>query len=123
MVTSLDTKLVPKATELLDLYGKAVTWSVTIGAAYNPASGAVTVGTTTNHSVKVSPPDPYSSRYIDGDLVRVGDARVYVAAELLTFTPAEGQTITIDSATWKIVRVNAIYSGESIALWEAQVRR
>lgn len=123
MVTSLDTKLVPKSADLVELYGKAVTWSVTTGAAYNPASGTVSGGSTTNHSVKVTPPEPYASRYIDGDLVRTGDARVYIAAESLAFTPAEGQKLTIDAATWKVVRVNAIYTGESIALWEAQVRR
>lgn len=123
MVTTLDTKLVPKAAELVELYGKSVTWGVTSGGSYNPASGDVTGSSTTSYTVKVTPPEPYSERWIDGDLVRVGDAKVYLAAQDLAFTPSAGQTVTIDATVWKAVSANAIYTGESIALWEVQVRR
>lgn len=122
MATSLDTKLIPKAADLVDTYGKSVTWSVTTST-YNPASGDVSGVAVTTYTVKVTPPEPYSERWIDGDLIRFGDAKVFLAAQGLAFTPAPGQTITIDSTVWIVVAANAIYTGESVALWEAQVRR
>jgi hypothetical protein len=123
MATELDTLILPKVLELIGRYGKLVSFSVTTGATQNAGAGTVTGGTTTAHSVKASPPYPYESRYIDGDLVLVGDSRLYLAGSGLAFTPAPGQVVTIDSAKWRVVRVNPIYSGELVAAWEVQVRR
>lgn len=123
MVTVLDTKLAPKVLAIIAKYGKTVSWSVTSGATHTPSTGAVTGGTTTAHTVKVTPPEPYESKYVDGDVVREGDSRIYIAASGLAFTPAENQRVTIDAAVWTVTRVNAIYSGDLVCLWEAGLRR
>ena len=123
MVTALDTKLRPKTVELIEKYGKSVTWTVTSGGTYVPATGSTSGATSTPYTVKVTPPEPYTSKFIDGDTIRVGDALIYLAAQDLAFTPAENQHVTVDGVVWVVVRVNAIYSGDLVCLWEAGLRR
>ena len=71
----------------------------------------------------MTPPENYNSRWIDGDLILEGDAQVSLAASGLTFTPENGQVITLDSQKWKIVRVQSEYTGDNIGLYVLQLRR
>lgn len=122
MVTALDLTLPATALAVLTEFGKNVTFSVTSGGTNSPSTGAVTGATTTTYTVKAYP-YPYEARYVDGDVVQVGDAKLILAASGLAFTPAPGQSVTIDAAVWRVIAANAIYSGELVAAWELQVRR
>ncbi len=122
-MTRIDDLVLPKVVSVLATYGKTLTVEIPLDADYVPATGEVIRQAPTTHTVKATPPDPYSSRLADGSAIKIGDSRIYVAGSGLAFVPAEGQRWTIDGATWVTVRTNAIYSGESIALWEIQLRR
>ena len=123
-MTTLDDKLLPKVADILAKFGKVVTFTTSPPAsAYDPTTGENAAFTATTHSVKITPPDEYNDKYIDGDLIQRGDVKVLVAGQGLPFTPTNGMAVVIDSKTWKIVSLKLIYSGESIAAYELQLRK
>lgn len=123
MATSLDTKLRRIALSTIKKYGLTASFAVKSGGTYSPTSGSVSGESTATYSVKVTPPEPYETKYQDGDLIRAGDARIYIADQGLAFVPAVGQRVTIDGDTFVSVSVNAIRSGELVCLWEVALRR
>jgi hypothetical protein len=123
-VTRLDDKLVPKAYELIEKFGKVVSFiSGPPASGYDPTTGKNATFTADTYSVKVTPPQEYEQKYIDGDLIQVGDVQIFLAAQNLTFTPKNGMDVTIDSENWKIVSFGKIYTGEQVALYEFQLRK
>lgn len=121
-MTVLDDRLVPKTKEILDRLGKSMDLAVKDEGTYN-ANGSVTGQTESTQTVTASPPIEYTSRLIDGDVIKLGDVQVFVAALGLTLTPAEKMKVTFDGEDWRAVTVKKIYSGDLIALWELQLRR
>ena len=122
-MTALDTTLVPAALDLSDRLGKSVTFFTVGLSTYDVATGLGSEIVPTSHVRKISPPQPYSTRYIDRDLIQVGDMKCLVAASGLPFTIEKGMTVKIDDAVWKIMMCDALYSGDSIAAFELQLRR
>ena len=123
MATTLDTALIPKIKSVIDTYGKTVTIDVAGLTHYDPDSGAVIEAGTITHTVKVTPPEGFATRWIDGDLIQEGDAQVSLATSGLTFTPVNGQVVTIDAQAWNVVRVQSEYTGDEIGLYTLQLRR
>ena len=122
-MTVLDDRLVPKTKEILHRLGKSMDLSVvTTPGTYND-DGSITGEVEATQTVTGSPPIEYSSRLIDGDVIKLGDVQVFLAALGLTLTPAESMKVTFDGEDWKAVTVKKIYSGDLIALWELQLRR
>lgn len=130
MTTVLDDILVPKAKDLIDRFGKVATFKVQSSETYDTATG-ITGETETEVSVKVTPPSPYNDRLVDNDLIRAGDMQIAFAPTALdettgvaiSFTPENGMKVVLDSATWKVERVNSVYSGDSIALYVLTLRK
>lgn len=120
-MTALDTKIIPKVFNLVAKYGKVVTFNSRSGYTYDETEGTAT-STITSYSKKVTPPDKYDVRYVDGDLIRVGDSRIFLPAQGLEFTPARGESVIVDSESWTIIKANPIYSGDLVCLWELQLR-
>jgi len=84
---------------------KPKTATVTVSAqTYNPATGA-TAEVDTSYTVTCSPPIRYTQWYVDGDTVQSGDAKLYVSASGLDFTPANGQKWTVDGTAWRVLDV------------------
>lgn len=123
MATALDLQIGPAVLAVIARVGKVVTWTVKSGGTKNPTAGTVDGVTTTNYTVKCSPPSAYEQRYVDGKLIQQGDAKLILAGQGLAFTPALGQSVTIDGVVWRVLGVDPIYSGELIAAWKVQVRR
>jgi hypothetical protein len=122
MSTALDTTLVPKVQSIINDYGKTITVEVPGLSEYDADSGSVIESGVVTYSVKGTPPENFTSRWIDGDLVKDGDTQVSIAASGLSFTPVNGQTVTIDTDHWKVVRVQTVYTGDDIALYTLQLR-
>jgi hypothetical protein len=123
MATSLDTTLVPRALELVTEYGQDAVFEVPATKTYDATTGLTAETSPTDHTKKVTPPEPYDKRWIDGDLIQVDDVRVYLPASGLTFTPTRGYKVTLASSdVFRIIRVVPIYTGESIALYEIGLR-
>jgi hypothetical protein len=119
----LDDRLVPKVLEIVQKYGKIVGFVVPTSQTYDPATGTNTVTTPVTYNKKVTPPQNYSSRLIDGQNILAGDCQIFLPASGLTFAPVAGMKVTIASQTWAIVNAGPIYTGESIALYELQLRK
>jgi len=122
-MSSVETRLRARALSLLSRRGKTVTITIPASETYVPTTGGVTLGANQPYSVKATPPEPYESRYVNGDTIHADDMRIFIAAKDLEFTPAKGQTVTIDTLKWRIVKVSPVYSGELVALYELQLRR
>ncbi len=121
MTTPLDAILVGEALGLIATYGTYMEFTVP-APTYDRTTGSVS-GSGASVVRKASPPLAYSLRYADSDVVRRGDARIYVAASGLTFTPDLNTKVVHDSVTWRVVDVNRLYSGDDLAAYELQVRR
>lgn len=120
-MTQLDDALVPGVLSLLARLGKT---AVIHDAPATPdvATGR-TSGTPDSWTVKVSPPSSVTSEYVRGDVVRVGDVKMLLAASGLAFTPVIGQCVVFDSTNYRIVEAGPIYSGEQICAWRLFARR
>lgn len=121
MTGALDTKMRAIAVSLIDRFGKSVTWTK-YASTVTPSTGVVT-RTGTSYTVTITPPMGPDSSYKPTSLIREGDRLVTVAASGLAFTPTEGDELTIDAATWRVVAVQAVYSGSLVAAYTAQIRR
>lgn len=119
--TAIDTRLRQKAVSLVAKYGKLVSFAQPSDS-YEPDTGIVVTSTKT-YSRKITPPTPFSSRYIDGKNILQGDTQCYLPALDLGFTPVIGTKVTIDSIIFGVVQVSPVYSGEQIAIFELQLRR
>ena len=124
MATALDDRLVPAAYRLVNTYGQdAVFHETEVDATdYNPATGITTIPAATTHTEKVSPPSLYNQTLIDGDLIKIGDMKIYLAAQSLGFTPVRSMKVVVAGKTWRIVAANPLHSGEEIAAYELQLR-
>jgi len=118
-MTKLDTRFRALATRLINKYGKSITLTSVTTGSYNPATGSVT-NTTSAASVKALVED-YKTGFADG-LVKIGDKKFTVAAIDLSSSPKPGDTITLGSATYSVIRVIETWSGEQIASYELQGR-
>lgn len=110
-----------RVAEIISDKGKTVVYKA-VSKSYSRETGGTTE-TVTSTTVKVSPPEPYATRFVDGDLIKVGDTSVLLADYGSEITPNEGDKITIDSEDWTIVRVEKTYSGELVAAWGLQLRK
>ena len=123
MTTILDKRLIPRVKVIVDKYGKTVTFRTYPAETYDAASGSTTEGVKTDYSRKVTPPQNYESKYIDGEIIQEGDCQIFVPTKDLGFTPAKGMKVIFDSEVWKIIGLKPIYTGDDIALYELQLRR
>ncbi len=122
MPTALDLELLPAVEELIDEVGILVTITED-DQTYDAATGDVSGTPTAHANVKASPVLDYELRFIDGDVIRHGDARIYLAGKDLGFTPKAGFTVAAGGKTWKVVTVGNLMSGDQTAAWELQLRR
>lgn len=121
--TDLDDEMIPEVYSIIQELGKTAVFHNYTEEFYDPATGDRAQGNPTNYSLRVIPPYAYELKYINGDIIKVGDMQSGVAASGLEFTPRQGMKVTIDSTVWQIVRTNPIYSGERIALYMLQLRK
>jgi hypothetical protein len=119
--TDLDTELVPEVLALINELGKQAVFHVPGTETYDPTTGDVT-RVDSNYTKRVTPPEGYNEKFIDGDLIRAGDKKIYVAASGLGFTPKAGHKVTLDAVVWKVHKATPIYTGKQVAVWELQIR-
>ena len=120
---TLDATLRPVARQLINQFGKTVTLSKVTQGTYDPVSGTYSSGCTTDHTVKVSPPESYDQADIDGSLVQRDDFEVQLAALGAPAIPEIGDTITMDGESYSIITAPPVYSGELIAVYKLQCRK
>lgn len=131
-MTTLDTTLRQKAYDVIQLYGKSMTFYGNASTAghgtYNPATGIYeSIPSPVTYSIKASPPVDYNRAWRSGDSVQVGDVLITLPALNLdsTFETTQlrvGMKVKIDDATFVAERLEKIYSGEEITAYSLQLR-
>lgn len=107
---------------ILEKHGTDAIFRTYATTSYDPTTGAVTQGASTEHTHKIIP--PYSPRRADLERwsgiegVQVAEALSAVAAFGLTFTPAVGMEVLYAGKTWRIVSVNPIRYQTDALLYE-----
>ncbi len=123
MPTALDTRLAAIVVSTINRYGKSVTFTVTSGGTPNVTAGTIDGATSTDYTVKATPPYPVTEAYTLRDVTTEATSACLIAASGLAFAPAVGQTVTIDTVAWRVVSASAIYSGELVCAWELGLAR
>lgn len=127
-MTELDDKFFPKVKTLIDRFGKSMTFKLKTAYTFDDVTGIGSDGGTTTVVAKASPPFPFSknsfaSEFVNNDLILAGDVEIYLAAKGLTFNPVLVMVVTIDTIDWTAIRINPIYAGELIVVYQIQLRR
>ena len=128
---TLDSTFVPLAKDLIDRFGKIVTFTeAQDDSSYEPATGDATpVASLTHTGVKISPPSRSNSQWGENDLLEENEHTCLVATSGNAFTAqanwiekkGKGWQILIDGVQWTVVIGKAVYSGEQIAVWKLKI--
>jgi len=121
MPGKLDSVLVPLANKLVNDFGKTVTYKQRVSS-YDATTGKTTF-TETESSAIITPPEPYRQNRIDGTTIQAGDAVANIAGSSISFVPAISDRIDLNGSDWQVVRVNPVFSGEEVAIYELQLRQ
>lgn len=121
--TEHSTGFVYEVWEIVNSMGKDVTFHVASTPTYDPATGETTAAAAVESTQTVTPPYPYSMQFVDGELIKKGDAVIYLPSSGLPFTPDLGMKVTIDSVNWKIVAIMTIFTFSEAGLYELRIRR
>ena len=110
---------------MVSRYGTSVTLTKPTYGAYDPATGTIGAGTSTNYTVKCYFAD-YNLTELANDSVVMGDRKALFpsvdTSGVALPEPDEEDTITGRGDPVKIVGVRKIYSGDSLVCYICQVR-
>ena len=125
MTTPLDDILVPAALNIIDTYGQNATFHITgvDEGDYDPETRTTTFPAQVNTTRKISPPEPYDKKFVDGSTIQSEDLQTYVAGSGLTFTPVNGMQVTVQTVIYNIKSVQTLMSGTQIAAYLLQIRK
>jgi len=94
------------------------------GGTYDAVTGVTSTGSSVSFEAKVSPPENFEERFIDGDVVRRGDARVMLpATDSVTFAPKAGDEVLLDGVTWSVLDVENLVPGDRAAVHVLHLRK
>lgn len=120
MPGDLDT-LVPTVKEIVDELGRYARFLETTKT-YDPTTGESRIATAESHVLKVTPPGDYTQYLQPGTTLADEEAQIGVPASGLTWTPKNGMRVTVTGREWRVVSVEAIYTGNSIGLYIVTLR-
>lgn len=123
MSTALDKDLVPAALEMINEFGRNMEFTDPRVSSYDPVTGTGSESICKTLTAKASPPVDYEQRYIDGDSVQRGDARIFIAASGLAFIPKRDMHVKFDTFEFKAISILPLHSGEQVAAYEVQLRK
>lgn len=125
MPTLLDKIARPLATRMLRQFGSDIVLTKVVQGAYVPGN-SVAPQVEQSYEVKALVEDYNlvdSGTGFAAGLIEMGDKKVTLAAEPLSFDPSAGDTITVSNIKYTVIRVLTTYSGEQKALFEIQARK
>jgi hypothetical protein len=121
MTTAIDTLFAGIVPQMLDVYGTAVTFTRRTGTV-SPSTRGVSGAGTETMTTKVSPPEMVKSVAPGEGLLRVGDAKVIVRNQSISFAPTQDQFAAIGGVSHRVVMVKPLYSGDLVAAYEVFLR-
>ena len=122
-MTELDLEIPGLAAELIEEYGKVVTFANSAIPAYDTASGiAAPAGQGAALSVKAIV-EADKGQALRMGLVEGADFKLTIAAQSLSAGVSTEDKITVDGTAFRVVTVKPVLSGELIALYEIWIAR
>lgn len=118
---TLDARMRSLATNLLQSYGKQVTFKRITQGAYDPTTGSVAV-TTSSSTIHTILQNPDETQLASGQY-RIDQVIAMLSAEELGFEPTPNDKINIDGADWNISMVSFISSGEQNAVYNCIINK
>ena len=107
------------STRLLAKFGAAATLARNTPGAYDPATGAAPITTTTQSVTAVVL--PYGDKMVDGSNILSTDRQAFISASATT-EPRAGDVLTWDGADYSVVKVKTLAPGQVACIYECQVR-
>lgn len=121
MPTAFDNIFVPLASQLIDsTFGFEATHRRQTRT-FNVDTGKSTASNS-DTTVKITPPNPYSQSRIDDTLIKQGDQMIMMSSNS-GIVPQLSDKFIIGGATWQVVFIKPIVSGEQTAAYEIQLRQ
>jgi hypothetical protein len=94
-----------------------------VAADYDPTTGEELNAAVESYSVRITPPEKFDIKEIDGSSILQHDLRTYIAAKDLTTNPeTRKDTLSFGNVVYNVVKVTPHYSGDEVCLWELQLR-
>lgn len=117
---TLATNLRSRAQTMLSNYGRSATISRTAEGAYDPTDGTVASGSSSSYAADVFLTN-YKAFEVDGQLVKQQDIKAII--EFVSGSePLIGDTVSVDSVTYRIVDVQKIVAQSTVIVYKAQLR-
>ena len=120
MVSPIEAEVPREALDVIQTYGRTVTWNVPTRVP-DTTAGSVTK-TQVPHTIKVSPPK-HTNRWKNGDLTEEGMTVVFIPSQSLAFTPEKGQTMVSAGVTFGVTDTDTLASGEGIVGFKCLMRQ
>lgn len=116
-MTELDDILVPVAQQLLEQFGKQLTWCVPGKTAYDPLEQEVIENTSSRQelTIKSLPPSDYKKFFTEGTIESIDVMTGFAGGTVLN--PDLSWRVNIDGTEFRVNVINPLYSGELVALW------
>ena len=114
-MTQLDKTAIAKAYELINKFGKVLTYK-SEGGVFDPSTGDFTESVTTQ-SFKGFITKPKTGEITSG-MATIEDNIILVASKSLDIEPKANDIITINAKDITIKSINSVYSGEEICLYK-----
>lgn len=128
MTTALESKLLPKSHAAVKKYGTTATFTLYPSAVVDTDTSEVNLGAPQVHTVRITPPEGLSAEFApDGSLVEEEGVSFFVStgaltSEAITFTPAISQIVTVRGREYRARVVEAVVSGDEVALYRVEAR-
>lgn len=129
--TPIDAELLPAVLELVQTYGKDVTYVVPVGASFDAETSTKAGGDEELYDLKVTPPEDWTDQRGGKSYTnKVGASntslsrgfKCYLPAKDLRFTPSKFNKVRMDGLEYKIEEVGRVYSGNFVVLYILYLR-
>lgn len=112
------------ASRLVEKFGADAIISRSTGGTYNPVTFVTTGATVTSDTTKAVV-EEYRAHEVDGETIRYGDKKILIPLSDLTnlSAPVPNDTISILGATYRIINVEGVSSGDAIVAYSVQARK
>lgn len=127
-MTELDAEIIPLAYELCEEFGKQIEYTITGVTAYNPDTQTSEPTKTKLAHCKMFPPEDYSTfaTVNSSGLIEEGDKEAYLPSQYFNdagLEPTEEDFAEFDGDKWIVKKVEAVFSGDEIAVYKMQLRK
>lgn len=120
MSTTVDLRLVPKVKALIERYGAAAQL-VRPAQDYDPSIATTASERNDTYSVKATPPSPFKKGFLGGETSDHSGLSTLVAASGLAIVPKAGDRFVLGAASYRVVTVGPIHSGDDVCAYLLEV--